>query len=236
MINKAFILAAGYGTRMRPLTDSVPKPLVTVAGQSLLERSLDQLQAAGVRDVMINTHYLAEKITARLSGRDRPRLHFSHEEKLLDTGGGIKNALAFFEGQPFYVLSGDGFWDDAGAELALARMAAVWDAEAMDMLMLLQPTVSMKLTHGVGDYDLDEHGRATRSLGQNGAYMFTSMRINHPRIFEAAPDGPFSYLKLMDEAQRKNRLFGLINQGQWHHISTPEDLKRVDQAYSESAA
>ncbi|MGB4108209.1 MAG: nucleotidyltransferase family protein [Alphaproteobacteria bacterium] len=234
--DKAFILAAGLGTRMRPLTDRVPKPLLKAGGHTLLDRSLDGLEQAGVRDAVINSHHMAQQITDHLKDRDRPRITISHESELLDTGGGIKNALQHFSGEPFFVLAGDGLWTDAPGTPALPALAAAWDPASMDILVLLQPVSSMKLTKGVGDYDIRTGGRAVRSHTQTGTHMFTSMRINHPRIFDAAPQGPFSYLTLLDKAESAGRLFALEHKGDWHHLSTPSDLDAVNAAMDKTAA
>ncbi len=224
---KAFILAAGLGTRMKPLTDTVPKPLATVGGRTLLERTLDQLEEAGVNDVVINTHHLPDKITSQLSGRKTPALHFSDEDVLLDTGGGIKKMLQHFGNDPFYVLSGDGLFTGD----ALQNLAAAWNPEKMDILLLLQPLSTFKLTAGKGDYRLRPDGHAIRSIDKTGDYMFTSIRINHPRIFAVTPDGAFSYLGLMDTAEKAGRLYGLVHDGDWHHISTMQDLESVNKAF-----
>jgi MurNAc alpha-1-phosphate uridylyltransferase len=226
---QAFILAAGLGTRMRPLTEERPKPLVELAGRSLLERTLDHLEAACVSDVVINTHYKADQIETRLKERRTPRISLSFEPELLETGGGIKKVLPHFNGD-FLVLAGDGFWEDrpdAENGNALRTLAQNWRPEEMDILMLLQPVERMTLTQGIGDYHLDAEGRAVRAKDQSGTYMFTGLRINRPDIFNGALEGPFSYLELMDEAQRKGRLYGLVYGGEWHHISTPEDVLRV---------
>ncbi|MCB1562635.1 MAG: nucleotidyltransferase family protein [Alphaproteobacteria bacterium] len=230
--SQAFVLAAGLGTRMRPLTDERPKPLVELAGRSLLERTLDHLEAACISDVVINTHYKADQIETRLKERTAPQISLSFEPELLETGGGIKKALPHFNGD-FFVLGGDGFWEDrpdAENGNALHALAQSWRPEEMDILMLLQPVERMALTQGIGDYHLDAQGRAVRAHDKSGAYMFTGMRINKPDIFNNTPEGPFSYLDLMDEAQRKGRLYGLVYRGDWHHISTPEDVERVQAA------
>lgn len=228
MPTKAFILAAGFGTRMRPLTDTLPKPLLRIGGQSLLDRTLDQLAACGVREVVVNTHYLGAKIEAALAGRHSPHIHLSHEPVILDTGGGIKNALRHFEADaPFFVLSGDGYAID-GPEPELRRLAAAWNGDRMDILLSLQPLSSMTVTPGIGDYDLSADGRAQRSKSRAGTYMFNSIRIHHPRIFNNTPDGPFSYLDLMDRAEAQGRLYGLAHAGVWHHLSTPEDIAAVE--------
>lgn len=229
-IDNAFVLAAGLGSRLRPYTDDRPKPLVEVGGRTLLDRTLDALAAAAVKKTVINTHYRADQIEAAVSGRAKPAVVLSYEPVLLDTGGGIAHALSHLggvDGAPFFVLSGDGLWRDAPGETALGQLAGVWDPENMDILMLLQPFETMKLTQGAGDYDFMPDGRALRRADKSGAYMFTSMRINHPRIFKGAPQGAFSYLALMDRAEQEGRLFGLVHKGDWHHISTPADLEAV---------
>lgn len=229
---KAFILAAGLGSRLRPYTDDRPKPLVEVDDKTLLSRTLDHLSAAGVNELALNTHYLAEQITAAMAERPEFKTHISYEEELLDTGGGIKNMLQHFD-EAFYILSGDGLWENSATENTLKAISDAWNNDTMDILMLLQPVESMELTQGVGDYTLDENGLPIRSLDKTGEYMFTSMRINHPRIFDDAPDGAFSYRDLMDEAQEKGRLHAIIHKGDWHHISTPDDLDVVNTKYKQ---
>lgn len=224
---KAFILAAGLGTRMRPLTDTTPKPLAVVGGQTLLERTLEQLEGVGVSEVVINTHHLPHKITETLKNRKTPKLHFSQEDVLLDTGGGIKNTLQHFGDNPFYVLSGDGLFTGN----ALQNLATAWDPDKMDILILLQPLSSFQLTKGAGDYDLLPDGRIKRSLDKTGQYMFTSIRINHPRIFDGTSDAAFSYLTLMDKAEKEGRLYGLVHDAEWHHLSTMQDLDAVNKAW-----
>ena len=229
--NQSFILAAGLGTRMKPLTNTRPKPLMEVNGKTLLDRTLDQLQAAGVEETVINTHYLAQQIHECVIPREAPRVHISYEEQLLDTAGGIKKTLKLFE-ESFFVLSGDGLWTNGASGDALKNMAAKWDESSMDILMLLQPVSTFTLTKGVGDYDITPDGRAVRSHNKTGAYMFTSMRINHPRIFRGTLEGAFSYLTLLDAAEKSGKLFAMIHDGEWHHISTPQDLEAVNQSFT----
>ncbi len=231
--NKAFILAAGLGTRMKPLTDKNPKPMMEVAGKSLIDRTIDHLRAANVNDITINTHHLANVLEDHLATYNSPKIHIAHEDKLLDTGGGIKAMRNNFGDDPFYVLSGDGLWSDGNNDSALKQLANAWDDEKMDILMLLQPISNMKITKGIGDYHLEADGRALRSYDQTGDYMFTSIRINSPRIFRSTPETPFSYLTMMDNAQKRGRLFGLVHDGDWHHLSTPEDLKAVNQVFKD---
>lgn len=235
--DKAFILAAGLGTRMRPLTDNIPKPLVEVSGRSLLNRTLDHLSQSGVREVVINTHHLAHKVEEHVLSRNDMKIILSYEPDLLDTGGGIKKMLQHFGSDPFFVLSGDGLWADVPGENALKKLAGLWNEKIMDIALLLQPVARMKITEGVGDYNLLENGLARRSLNKKGSHMFTSIRINHPRIFDGAADGAFSYLKMLDAAEEKGRLYGLEHQGEWFHISTLSDLKAINNYFaSETAA
>lgn len=227
----AFILAAGKGTRLRPYTDSMPKPLVEVGGRSLIERILDRLKDAGVSRVTVNLHYMADMLEERLSQRTDMEIFFSREDSLLDTGGGIKKALHTLGDKPFYVIAGDSLWTDGPSGSALLRLAENWDDERMDILTFLQPVSAMALTQGVGDFDRADDGRTIRRPDKSGAYMWTNIRINHPRIFENVPDGPFSFLSLMDEAECRGRFYSLIHDGDWHHISTPGDLERVNEAF-----
>lgn len=228
--NKAFILAAGLGKRLRPITLERPKPMVEVGERTLIDRALDHLQQAGIDDVVVNAHYLSDILESHLAGRSAPEIHISHEDELLETGGGIKKMLQHFAAD-FYVLSGDALWTDGPGESALQRLSDMWNPQQMDILMLLQPVSNMTLTKGVGDYRIDADGRAIRAKDQSGDLMFTSIRINAPHIFEGSPDGPFSYLELMDRAEEQGRLYGLVHDGDWHHISTPEDLEAVCGTY-----
>jgi MurNAc alpha-1-phosphate uridylyltransferase len=232
--DKAIILAAGFGKRMKPLTDDTPKPLLPVAGRSLIERSIDKLCESGIKDITVNAHYLPQAMKDMAEAYDGPAsLHISEEKEILDTGGGIKNTLPHFGNESFFVLSGDGLWEDSTTNPpALEAMREAWDEKKMDILILLQPLSSMMLTRGTGDYDLEPDGRAVRSRNKTGEYMFTSIRINAPSIFENTPDEPFSYLECLDRAQISGRLFGLVHDGAWHHVSTPDDLDAVDRNFS----
>lgn len=224
---KAFILAAGMGTRLRPHTDHCPKPMVKIAGRSIIERSIEKLTDAGVQTVVVNMHHLADILQAHLHTIKKPEIVLSREEELLDTGGGIKKAMGYFGQDPFFILNGDALWDDGAQGPALSRLAQTFDPRSMDILILLQPKDKMG-DDFVGDYDLMPDGRAIRNLNKSGGYMFAGIRIAAPHIFEGAPEGAFSFLSLMDKAQQNNRLFGLVHTDAWYHISTPADLARVD--------
>ncbi|MCB1539233.1 MAG: nucleotidyltransferase family protein [Rhodospirillales bacterium] len=221
-ITQAMILAAGRGERMRPLTDTCPKPMVPVAGKPIIDYAIESLRALGVETIVANTHHLAQIITPHL---DAMGVAAIYEPALLDTGGGIKNALAHLDRDaPLMVLSGDSILPDVDT---LPDLADAWDANTMDILLLLQPLETMTLTPGIGDYDLTD-GLPRRAPDKSGAYMWTSARILNPRIFDSAPDGPFSFRDLMDAAQTKGRLAARVHKGVWHHLTTPADIAAVE--------
>ncbi len=232
--DKAFILAAGHGKRMRPLTERTPKPLVEVHGRPILDHTLSHLQRIGAKEVIINAHHLAPQIQdwAKTRSSSKTKIYCITEPELLDTGGGVVNALNHFDDTPFYVIAGDAFWIDAPGQNTLTHLAQNW-RDTMDILMILQDIKTMTLTTGIGDYDLQEDGCAVRSMTQSGTAMFTNVRINHPRIFKDRKPVPFSFLEIMDNCEKNKTLYGLMNKGTWHHISTPQDLERVNEQKEE---
>lgn len=226
----AFILAAGEGTRLRPYTDTMPKPMVPVNGRPLIEYTLDKLKEVGVKHVTINIFYLGDRIKKFVKEYKGLNITISEEESLLNTGGGVKNALDTMGGKPFYLINGDALWEDTKSS-ALYSLASIWNNLDMDILLLLQPTKNMTLTHGVGDYNINQNNKVVRALNQDGQYMFGGIRIVNPSVFNDAADDAFSFLQLMDEAEKQNRLSAVVHDGEWHHISTPEELDRVNQAF-----
>lgn len=236
--DKAFILAAGFGTRLRPYTDHCPKPMVQVNGRSLIYRTLDRLALAGVSVAVVNMHYMADILQAHLEAYQPPQGHAmriipSFEDEILDTGGGVVKALQHFEDAPFFVIAGDGLWTD-GQQNAFEVLACAWDDDRMDIVTLMQPLSRMVLTRGAGDFDIAQDGRALRSLEKKGAYMWTNIRLNHPRIYEGRGAQAFSFLPLMDEVQSVGRFYALEHEGDWHHISTPQDLERVNEEFTKN--
>lgn len=224
----AMVLAAGLGKRMRPLTDKLPKPLVPVAGRTLLDRVLDRLEAVGVERVVINLHYFPEIMEAHLASRRHPRIELSPEPALLETGGGVKNALPRLGDEPFYVANADVLWLD-GMSPALQRLARAWNEATMDALLLLHPTVTAIGYDGVGDYFADPLGRLRRRRNHELApFIFAGLQILHPRLFAGAPAGPFSLNKLYDRAEAAGRLWGLRHDGLWFHVGTPQGLAETE--------
>src|SRR3954462_15108220 len=151
---KAMVLAAGLGVRMRPLTDRMPKPLVPVAGRPLLDHVLDKLADAGVRDAVVNVHYLPDQIVEHVASRSAPRVIISDErDVVLGTGGGVVKALPLLGAAPFYHVNADTMWID-GVRPNLARLAEAFDPARMDILLLMSPTTSSIGYHGAGDYSI----------------------------------------------------------------------------------
>ncbi len=229
--DKAFLLTAGMGTRLRPHTDTMPKPMVPVGGKAILDYTLDKLAAIGVENVWLNLHYLPDVIKNHVNFRKNPIIHLSEEEILLNTGGGVKKCLKEIGNSPFYLINGDALWENEQEE-ALLTLSNAYNSADTDLILLLQPVTDMNLTHGVGDYDIKD-GIVRRNKQKQGQYMFTGIRIAHPRLFDYQQAEPeiFSFLELMDEAEKRGRLGYVIHTGRWHHISTPEDLAAVDYAY-----
>ena len=227
---RAIALAAGLGLRLRPFTLTTPKPLVSVAGKTLLDHALDKMAALGVEDCVVNMHHLADQIASHVAKRRKPKISLSDETgQLLETGGGIAKALSFFEGQAFIAANADILWTDApSAPTALERLKNAWDEKKMDGLLLLVPRPGAFGYDGAGDFFLDEGMRLRRKQpGQQAPFVFAGVQILHPRLFEGAPLGPFSLNLLYDKALAKGRLFGLVHDGGWYHIGTPQALARA---------
>lgn len=217
------VLAAGLGTRLRPVTDHLPKPLVEIAGKTLLDHALDRLAAVGVERVAVNLHYKADMIAARLAGRDRPRIALSREATLRETGGGVKQALPLL-GETFFVVNADILWLD-GLTPALGRLARAWDAATMDGMLLMQRTVGAIGYAGVGDYFLDPRGVPRRRAAREVApYIFAGVQILHRRLFAGIDEDVFSLRRLYDRAEDAGRLGAIVHDGEWFHIGTPEGL------------
>lgn len=229
----AMVLAAGLGLRLRPLTENCPKPLIRLAGTTLLDRALDHLADAGVARAVVNLHYLGHMIETHLSGRTAPAIAFSREDDaLLETGGGVTRALPRLGPAAFYVVNADIAWTD-GPMPALARLAAGWRDADMDALLLLHPVAMATGYDGVGDYLCDPAGRLTRRRDRPAApYVFTGVQMLHARLFADAPAGPFSLTRLYDEAEQAGRLYGIVHDGDWHHIGTPAGLAEAEDILS----
>jgi N-acetyl-alpha-D-muramate 1-phosphate uridylyltransferase len=217
------VLAAGLGTRLRPVTDQRPKPLVEVAGKPLLDHAIDRLETIGVERVVVNLHYKGEMISTHLARRPRPRIDFSREETPLETGGGVKRALPLL-GEAFFVVNGDILWLD-GLVPTLNRLARAFDAKNIDAILLLQRTITAIGYEGIGDYFLDPLGCPRRRGEREVApYIFAGIQILHRRLFSGVDDTVFSLKRLYERAEDAGRLAAIVHDGAWFHVGTPEGL------------
>jgi N-acetyl-alpha-D-muramate 1-phosphate uridylyltransferase len=234
--NSAMVLAAGMGTRMRPLTDIMPKPLVKVAGKALLDHVLDRLSEAGVARAVVNVHHFAEQIIAHVASRTRPQVVISDERGvLLDTGGGVVKALPQLGDAPFYHLNADTIWID-GVKPNLARLAEAFDPQTMDALLLLAPAAGSIGYAGRGDFAFGPDGRLTpRPERVVAPFVYAGTAILSPKLFADAPTGKFSLLTLFSRAATKGRLSGLRLEGLWMHVGTPDAIIAAETAIRDSA-
>lgn len=233
----AMLLAAGLGERMRPLTATMPKPLVPVAGKPLIEHVLDKLEAAGVQSTVVNVHYLADQIERRLMSRARPKMVFSDERTgLLGTGGGVVKALPLLGNEPFFHLNSDSIWID-GVHPNLQRLAAAFDPARMDALLLMAPTAGSIGYAGRGDFSMNAAG-ILRKRGERevAPFVYAGTAILSPSLFVGAPAGAFSLTRLFDRAEAAERLYGLRMEGVWMHVGTPDAIALAEAAIVESAA
>lgn len=234
---KAMVLAAGLGLRMRPLTDHMPKPLVRVAGQPLLDHVLDKLAAAGVAEAVVNVHYLPDQIIAHTASRSRPRIIISDERnQVLGTGGGVVKALPLLGKEPFFLLNADTMWID-GVRPNLERLAETFDPARMDILLLMAPTTNSIGYPGRGDYGMLPDGALRkRREHQVVPFVYAGAAIMSPSLFADAPAGEFSLTKMFDRANEQERLFGLRLDGIWMHVGTPDAVRDAEEALLESVA
>lgn len=225
----AMVLAAGLGQRMRPLNNGLPKPLVRLAGKPLIDHVLDRIGEAGVARAVLNVHHCAEQIVAHVVPRRHPVITISDETgRLLDTGGGVRNALPSLGSAPFLVHNSDSVWIDRD-NANLHRLFAAWNDRRMDSLMLLAPAQASIGYSGAGDFSLDAETRPVRRVAREPApFVFTGVSIAHPRLFAGSPDGPFSLNLVWDRAIAAGRLFGVVLDGTWMHVGDPAALNEAE--------
>lgn len=220
---QAMILAAGLGTRMRPLTNDKPKALVDVCGKPLLAHIMEKLQTFGITDYIVNTHYKKEVLLDYLSTLKGVNIHSSIEGTILETGGGILKALPLMENKPFIAINCDSLWLDSTPSL-LEKLTATWNPDTMDALLALYPLAKMPYFAEQGDFSLNTTGQ----LSRHGDYVYMGVQILHPRLFANAPAGAFSLNILYNQAITAGRLYGVVHEGTWFHISTPQDVTTTE--------
>jgi N-acetyl-alpha-D-muramate 1-phosphate uridylyltransferase len=231
MPNRAIVLAAGLGTRMRPYNGHVPKPLVEIGGKSLIDYSLDRLAAAGVERAVVNVHHLADVLERHLAPRRHPHIVISDERgELLGTGGGIAKALPQLGAAPFFLVNSDTVWLD-GVKPNFTRLAEAFDPDAMDVLLLLAPTTNSIGYAGRGDFAMLPDGRLRRRREHEVVpFVYAGAAILSPALFADVPSGAFSLTVLFDRAGANGRLFGLRLEGVWMHVGTPEAVAAAEAA------
>lgn len=233
----AMVLAAGFGERMRPLTDRMPKPMVEVAGKPLLDHVLDRLAEAGVETAVLNVHYLADQIEKHVARRTKPRVVISDERvQILGTGGGVVKALPQLGTGPFFHVNSDSIWID-GVHGNLQRLAAAFDPPTMDALLLLAPSAGSIGYAGRGDFAMAPDGRLRRRTEREVLpFVYAGVAILSPALFAGTEAKPFSLTTLFDRAAESGRLFGLRLEGLWMHVGTPDAIALAEAAILESAA
>jgi N-acetyl-alpha-D-muramate 1-phosphate uridylyltransferase len=231
------VLAAGLGKRMRPLTDTVPKPLVKVAGRALIDYTLDRLADAGVETAVVNVHYFADTIEKHVKPRTRPKIVISDERgELLDTGGGVVKALPLLGAEPFFHVNSDTIWIE-GVTPNLKRLGAMFDAGEMDALLLLAATTTSIGYDGRGDFTMSPDGRiAWRGERDVAPFVYAGAAILSPALFADAPAGAFSLNRLFSQAIEAGRLFGTRLEGTWMHVGTPAAVAAAEAAILASVA
>ncbi len=231
MIDQAIILAAGLGTRMRPLTQTTPKPLIRVNGRALIDYKLDALRAAGVGRVIVNVHYLAEQLESHLAGVDDMEIIISNErEMLMDSGGGISKVLHQFDGKAFFVLNSDTFWH-ADQPPNLVQLGNEWERVDVDLLMGLVRLEACVGFDGVGDFFMEKQGRLKRrGQAEHAPYVYSGDYIAHPRVFKNMPVKPYSANIVFDAAIKSGRLRGHVLSGLWLHVGTPQSIMEAQRA------
>jgi len=239
MPEAAMVMAAGLGKRMRPLTATRPKPLIHVAGRSLLDRALDRIEASGIPKAVVNVHYFAEQVEAALAARASSggalALHVSDERKqLLETGGGIANALPLLGKGPVLVANSDNLWIDGSSD-TLRLLAHSWNPDEMDALLLMVPLARAHGYEGRGDFHMDPRGGLRRRAGARVApFVFAGVQIINPALFKNEPIEPFTMWRAWDKALAKGRLFGAVHQGLWFHVGTPASIAETEAFLAEA--
>jgi len=232
----AMVMAAGLGKRMRPLTATRPKPLVEVGGKALIDHVFDRLRSAGTRRAVVNVHYLADQLEAHLKTRvkDIELLISDERRQLMETGGGLVQARELIGDKPFVCVNSDNLWVDGPSD-AIRQLAAAWDDDKMDALLLLVPLARANSHAGQGDFHLDPFGRIVgrRKPGRLAPFVYTGVQILSPRVIHDWPEGPFSTNLFWNRALETGRLWGVVHQGLWFDIGSPQAIGAAEAVLAE---
>jgi len=229
-LTTAMVMAAGLGKRMRPLTATRPKPLIEVAGKTLLDHALDHLRAAGVERAVVNVHYLPDALEAHLRKQTGLDIAISDERgQLMETGGGLVKALPLIPEDPFLCVNADNLWVDGPSD-AIRLLAARWNPEEMDALLLLVPLARANFHAGQGDFHMNAGGRITarRHKGKVAPFVYTGLQIVSHRLLRDPPAGPFSTMVFWQRALEEGRLYGMVHQGLWFEINEPGSIRKAE--------
>ena len=233
-IENAMVLAAGLGTRLRPVTDRMPKPLVPVAGKPMIDYGLDALATAGVRRAVVNVHHFADRMIAHLKDRREPEILISDETgRLMDSGGGLARGLTLLGRDPVFVMNADLFWigEGKGAPTNLERLAAGFDPARMDMAMLCVRLADTTGHNGRNDFSMDGEGRLVRYReGEGTPVVYAGALATMPALLDDAPPDPFSLNIYFDRAIKAGRLHGIMLEGHWITVGTPEAIEAAEAA------
>ena len=231
----AFVFAAGRGERMRPITDTLPKPLVKVAGKALIDHCLDRFAASGVERAIVNVHWLADQIEAHLAGRERPQILISDErERLLDQGGGLKKGLPWLGSGPFFIANTDAFWVE-GPRSNLARLVEAFDPDKMEAILLVASTPHAIGVDGPGDFYMNRAGQLTKREPRLVApFVYTGVGILKPELIAGAAGEVFGLAPILFAAAEQGRLYGLRLDGLWLHVGRPEAIATAERAIDRS--
>lgn len=227
----AMVLAAGLGTRMRPLTLERPKPLVEVAGRTMIDHCLDKLAEAGVARAVVNVHHFPGMVKDHLMARTAPAVAISDESgQLLETGGGMVNALPLLAADPFFCINSDNLWVD-GPQDVFRQLSGAWKPAAMDALLLLVPHARAANHRGKGDFHMDGAGRITlRRSGRIAPFIYSGIQLISQRLLHDAPEGPFGTMVLWKRAMEEGRLYGVSHLGLWYEVGSPEAIAPTEEA------
>lgn len=231
-ISKAFVLAAGRGTRMRHLTDNCAKPMVKVNGRRLIDYGLDLLKNAKIKDVVVNVCYRKNGVMRYLNSLKDFNITISQEKEALETGGGIKKALKLLGDYPFVVINADNILIDDGFKPIIRQMQDAWDDSRHDIMLLL---ADIKGICGdrpqKGDYKISGQGivrNKNKIVGAGFNYGYVGVAIIHPRAFANSPKGKFSLLELFDRAEALGRLGFAISDRQEFWVGSPEAVVETE--------
>ena len=226
----AMVMAAGLGKRMRPLTATRPKPLIEIAGKTLIDHVFDRLHAAGVETAVVNVHYLAGALEAHLSANSAGLEVVISDERdmLMETGGGLVRALPLIESDPFLAVNSDNFWIDGPSD-TLQLLASHWDDSKMDALLLLVPQARAANHNGQGDFHMTSTGRLRRrGQARVAPFVFTGIQMLAKRLIADAPEGPFSTNIFWDRAIAASRCYGVVHQGLWFDVGNPAAIRATE--------